>query len=58
MLPKPGSKEWDKMVDLMRYDLDNNMCLSRMVHHVKKSLTEQGRDFNDEFEQWKKERKK
>jgi len=54
MLPEPGSKEYEDMIDFIRTDLDNNMLFSKLINNVRKSFLWQGRDFDKEFEEWKK----
>ena len=55
-LPEPGTHEWERTVDNMRYDLENNFGLSKMVHGVQERFKAEGRDFDKEFEEWKKNR--
>ena len=46
----------ENMVDFMRADLDSGMQYSAIEITVRKMLKLQGRDFNKEFEKWKKGR--
>ena len=52
-------REYEKMVDFMRADLESNMAYSKIIDKAKELLESQGRDFNKEFESWeiKKEKK-
>lgn len=56
-LPEPGTYEWEKTVDNMRADLDSNFALSKMVQHVQDQFKKEGRNFEEEFEVWKKNNK-
>lgn len=56
MLPKPGSQEWEDMVDFMRADLDSGMKTTRLIISVQDLMKQQGRDFDEEFKKWKKEK--
>ena len=49
MLPKPGSEEYEKMIDFMRADLDSGMRYSKIITNVRKKFEEEGRDFDEEF---------
>jgi len=53
MLPEPGSKEYEDMIDFIRADLNNRMLFSKLINEVRKSFEWQGRDFNQEFKTWK-----
>lgn len=53
-LPEPGTAEWERTADNMRADLDSNFALSKMVQHVRDRFKKEGRDFEKEFEEWKK----
>lgn len=53
MLPQPGSKDWEDMVDFMRADLDSGMQLTKIEMAARKIVKEDGRDFDEEFEKWK-----
>lgn len=55
MIPKPGSKEYNDMIDFMRADLNSGMALSKMIQSVKERFEEEDRDFIEEYENWKKE---
>jgi len=56
MLPKPGSKDYDKMIDSIRTDLDSGMQLTKFEMVARKLLKTQGRDFDTEFAKWKAKR--
>jgi len=51
-----GSPQYEKMIDFMRADLNSGMALSKIEVTARKLLAEQGRDFDAEFEKWRKER--
>ena len=55
MMPEPGTKEFENMVDFMRADLESGMQYSALEITVRKMLKLQGRDFEKEFKKWKKE---
>lgn len=55
-LPNPDTQAWEDMVDFMREDLDNNMMHTRLISKTKELLKSQGRDFDAEFNKWKKEK--
>ena len=46
MMPKPGTTEWESMVDFMRKDLDSGMSYTKLIKETKKMFVEQGRDFD------------
>ena len=56
MMPEPGTREFENMIDFMRADLESGMQYSALEITVRKMLKLQGRDFNKEFEKWKKEK--
>lgn len=56
-LPDPGSNDWEDMVDFMRQDLESGMGYTKLIDTTKEILKEQGRDFDEEFEKWKKRNK-
>ena len=53
-LPEPGTHEWERTVDNMRFDLENDFGLSKMVQGVRDRFKKEGRNFEEEFEEWKK----
>ena len=55
MLPEPGSRKWDEMVDFMRADLDSGMRYTKIEMVARKIVKEDGRDFDEEFKKWKSE---
>lgn len=58
-IPKPGSPEYERMIDFMRADLESGMGYTKIEMTARRMLKEQGRDFDKEFEEWKeKERAK
>jgi len=54
LLPKRGTKEWEDMVDFMRADLETDMGYSKIEMIARSLFKNQGRDFDKEFEKWKK----
>jgi len=44
----------DEQIEYMRYDLATGMSLTKMRMAVEKRLKTEGKDFNEEFEKWKK----
>jgi hypothetical protein len=57
MMPKPGTKEFESMVDFMRADLESGMAYTKLEMAARKIFEEQGRDFDEEFEKWKAQKK-
>ena len=55
MIPKPGSTRYEEMIEFMRADINSGMALTKMVQSVKERFKEEGRDFDEEFKNWKKE---
>lgn len=56
-MPEPGTKEYEKMVDFMRADLDSNMGLTKIIEGARKWFASEGRDFDGEFEEYRKQQK-
>jgi len=57
-LPKPGSNEWESMIDFMRADLKNSgMQYTKIIKLAKEKIEAEGRNFEEEFAQWKKEKR-
>lgn len=52
-MPEPGSREHEKMVDLMRADLECGMGYTKIEMAARKLLKKQGRNFDTEFKRWK-----
>jgi hypothetical protein len=52
---KTMAKFTQSQLDFMRQDLENNFALSRMIDGVRDRLESEGKDFDAEFEKWKKE---
>ncbi|MFW9871869.1 MAG: hypothetical protein ACFFG0_02120 [Candidatus Thorarchaeota archaeon] len=57
MLPEIGSSEYEEMINFMRKDVESGMRLSKMIQSVKERFKKEGRDFTQEFENWKRENK-
>ena len=55
-MPEPGTQAWEDMVDYMRADLESGMQSTKIEIIARELLTEQGRDFDEEFENWRKEK--
>ena len=53
---EPGGEGWEELVDYMRQDLDSGMALTKVEMTARKILEEQGRDFEQEFKEWRKKR--
>jgi len=53
-MPNPGSKEYEEMVEFMRADLEADMGYSKMIETARKSVEAKGKNFQEEFEKWKK----
>lgn len=56
-MPKPGSEDYDRMIDFMRKDLQSGMGYSKIIMSVRKRMKSEGRDFDKEFEAWKQSKK-
>ena len=55
-MPEPGTQAWEDMVDFMRDDLESGMQSTKIEIIARELLTKQGRDFDEEFENWRKEK--
>jgi hypothetical protein len=55
-MPIPGSAEYERMVDFMRADLENDMAYSKIIKAARDRLQSEGRNFDEEFKQWKEKR--
>ena len=55
-MPIPGSAECERMVDFMRADLENDMAYSKIIKAARDRLQSEGRNFDEEFQQWKEKR--
>ena len=53
MMPEPGTKEFEDMIDFMRADLESDMGYSKIIEAGRKIVEEDGRDFDEEFKKWK-----
>jgi len=53
-MPEPGSQAYESMIDLMRADLESGMRYSKIIDTARKNIEADGKDFNEEFEKWKK----
>ena len=51
-MPEPGTKEHEDMVDFMRKDLEANMAYSKIELKARQIMTDDGRDFDEEFAKW------
>lgn len=51
-MPEPGTKEYEEMVEFMRYDLEHDMVLTKIVLAAKKAIEAAGKNFDDEFAKW------
>ena len=56
MLPKPGSSDYERMIDFMRADLNSGMAYSKVIQTARNRMESEGRDFDEEFQRWKEER--
>lgn len=52
-MPDPGSAEYEKMIDFMRADLESGMAYSKIIQARRDRMESEGRDFDEEFKQWK-----
>lgn len=59
--PKPGTPEYEEMVEFMRADLlsgfEHTKQVNALVEMTRKQMAAQGKDFDQEFDEWKKQRK-
>ncbi len=55
-LLKMKGEEYDSMIDFMRADLDSGMRLTKIEMMARKLIKEDGRDFDEEFAKWRKEK--
>lgn len=56
MIPEPGSKAWEEMVDFMRKDLESGMAYSKIIDAGRKIVEDRGGNFEEEFEAWRKKK--
>lgn len=56
MLPKPGSKEYEDLANFMQANLVSSTILTKLIELARQEFKEQGKDFDEEFEKWKKRR--
>ena len=54
-LPEPGTQAWEDMADFMRADLENDMAYSKIIDQGRKIVEARGENFEEAFEEWKKE---
>jgi len=45
----------DEQIAFMRADLENDMALSKLINVVKENLRKEGKNFDEEFDNWKKQ---
>jgi len=57
MMPEPGTKEFEDMIDFMRADLESGMGYSKIIEAGRRIVEEDGRDFDEEFKKWKEGKK-
>ena len=56
-MPKPGTNEYEGMVDFMRADLESGMGYSKLIAVAKKLSEDNGEDFNENYKKWKEKNK-
>lgn len=56
-MPKPGTTEYEKMVEFMRYDLENNMAGTRLIEAARKVVEASGRNFDEEYTKYRNQRR-
>jgi len=54
----PESSDYEKMVDFMRADLENNMAYSKIIKAARDIIEKKGGNFDEEFNEWKKRKAK
>ena len=54
-LPEIGTKKYDDMINFMRADLESGMQYTKTQMAARKLIKEDGRDFDEELDKWKKE---
>ena len=52
-LPKPGTQDWEDMIDFMRADLESDMGYTKLINAARKSIESRGGNFDEEFAKWK-----
>ena len=57
-MPEPGSAAYESMIDFMRADLESGMGYSKIIAAAKKNIEADGRNFDEEFEKWKRNKNK
>lgn len=53
-IPEPGTKAYEEMVDFMRYDLEHDFALTKIVMAARKAIEARGKNFDEEFAAWTK----
>jgi len=48
----------ENQIEMMRQDLETNFEVSRFIENTKKLFQRQGRNFDKEFNEWKKTKEK
>ena len=57
-MPKPGSLEYERMIDYMRADLESGMAYSKIEMTARRLIAERGGNFDEEFKKWREQQKK
>ncbi|MBW2646247.1 MAG: hypothetical protein JRE23_08730 [Deltaproteobacteria bacterium] len=57
-MPEPGTLEYEDMVDFIRKDLESGMRYTKLIKAAKDSIEARGGNFDEEFDRWKKERRR
>jgi len=56
-IPEPGTKKYEDMIDFIRKDIDSGMQYTKMIDAVRGLFERTGRNFEEEFAKFKKERR-
>lgn len=51
-----GSDAYEKMIDFMRKDLESGMAYTKIEMSARKIIEAKGKNFDEEFAKWKKEK--
>ena len=57
-IPKPGSREYDEMVDFMRAGLEGDMAFTKVEMIARDIIKARGGDFDKEFKEWLKKQER
>lgn len=51
-IPEPGTKAYEDMIEFMRYDLEHDGALTKIIMAARKAIENAGKNFDEEFAKW------